>query len=131
VSKALTDAIQALTGVAAAQLDELREANADRREQRWRDPEFAAERAARRAPLHHTTFAQVLQSPALAAPFTKEIPGEFWAQAADGLAEVACPCRAVPQLRLAEPAWCDCGRAFLYTGTAVRVAEFEDDPPVD
>lgn len=128
MSKALTDAIHALTDVAGEQLDELRAANGERRRERWFDPAFQAELAAVRAPLHKPSLASVLQSPSLSVPFTKEIPGEFWAQTAEGLAEVACPCGQAPKLHFAIPARCDCDRAFLYAGKAVFVAEFEADP---
>lgn len=126
MSKLLADAIDNLRDVAAAQLEEMRDSAAARRHARLHTPEFAAELAARARPLRHVSFASALVTPSLAVPFERTIPGSFWSQVDDGTAEVACPCKATPNLPLAIPQPCECERVYLYTGTEVRVARLDE-----
>lgn len=62
--------------------------------------------------------------PGYVARFAKRVPDEFIAQVADGIVEVACPCRTPPepQCETWVPTACGCGRTFVYTGREVRVA---------
>jgi hypothetical protein len=107
---------------------ELESARRDRVRERLETPEYLAELEAQRTPLHRMGVS-VRMIPALAIPFTKVVPEEFWRAVALGMADMRCVCGAKGiQLVAGEPVGCGCGRWFLFTGQSVRVAVFEEDP---
>jgi hypothetical protein len=112
----------------AAIYRELELARRDRVRERLETPAYLAELEAARAPLHRMGVS-VRRIPALAIPFTKVVPEEFWRAGALGMAELRCSCGVKGiQLVAGEPVGCECGRWFLFTGRSVRVAVFEEDP---
>lgn len=107
---------------------ELEAARHHRERERRETPEYLAELEAQRAPLHRMGRVSVLRIPALAIPFTKTVPAEYWHAVAVGMAELRCTCGVKRiQLFAGEPTGCGCGRWFLFTGKSVRVAVFEND----
>jgi hypothetical protein len=107
---------------------------------RNREPLMEAIELERRG-LRHTRFSHVANLPAMVAPFSIVIPGNFWLHVAADEVEVACPCGSEPRMHSGVPVVCsgeECPRAYLYTGREVLVAfsprgtePVEEPDPVD
>jgi hypothetical protein len=123
VAVSQAQALQRLADAVGDVRRELRRLREQRDLDRWESPPQVAYREARRRPLRHLdvrAFAAAI--PGLAGRFARVIPAAAWAQIADGVAQVSCPCRAAPECPIGVPQPCGCGRAYLFTGEHVRVA---------
>lgn len=88
-----------------------------------RDPAGTFDRLERKQPARLNWMHFVRAIPGYVDQFKTRVPDNFYAQHADGVVEVACPCGVVPGPRctLLVPTGCACGRTFIYTGNDVRV----------
>lgn len=131
MSGTMRDAVVALEQTAAAVRRELSWARRERAIERRDTPEWRAEIEACRLPLRPLALTSVLRMPALAIPFTRLVPAEYWHGVRRGVVQLACLCGAKTMLEVTVPTACsgaECERWFLATGTTVRVAVFEADP---
>lgn len=89
-----------------------------------KDPLVCIDLLGRKQPtrLNWLRFARAI--PGYIDQFAVKVPDNFYAQFADGVVEVACPCKVIPGPRCALliPERCRCGRVYAYTGPDVRVA---------
>lgn len=126
----LGDAIDNLAEITKALRDDRRR---ERTDERYADPEFQAEIAAKRRPLRKMPFAAFVRAvPDLGAAFQTKVPSNFWSLmgAEEGRAariDVLCPCGATPH-PVDYPSPCPgaernaCPRWYLYDARDVRVA---------
>lgn len=84
------------------------------------------DRAGAKLPVRFNALHMLGAVPSIIGAFKTHVPDEYWTRdAAEDeypIAVIACPCGEQPAVRLAGTRTCNCGRAFLFTGTEVRVA---------
>lgn len=124
MSKALSEAIQKLADVSAAQLAVMRAQEARARRAEFERPDFQAELAAKRKPLRKFSAAAFIRAaPEVFAQFNAIVPVDFYSQYDENTIMVDCPCGEQHGLGTrGYPVGGACGRYFLYDGENVRVA---------
>lgn len=90
---------------------------------RGREPGRSFDRLGRSQPRRMDAFLFAKAIPGLIDQFNREVPPAFFTQIDAETVEVACPCKATPQVALNRIGGCDsCERFFIYTGARVLVA---------